>query len=100
MRIMTSCAAFEAHRRMFEGKGPPLIAVTAEAAGLVRIEHAAHRRPGSAVRIVAVDTAHRPFRHPVMIGFLELRPDVLMAAGTQAVDLDRLHARAPGSPAQ
>jgi hypothetical protein len=45
--------------------------------------------------IMAVDAAHRSFRHPVMIGLLELSENVLMAARTLFVDLHRLARHQP-----
>ena len=87
MRLVTAVAAFETHRRMLEGERSALIAVAAEAIRFIRSERGPHRRPGTAVRIVAIDAAHRAFRQPMMIRFLELRPDIQMASRALRVDL-------------
>src|ERR1051325_9964041 len=80
---------------MFEGEWAALVPMTTEAGGIVRIEHPAHRRTRAAVGIVAIDAAHRPFRQTVMIGLLELCPDVLMTPCALSVDLRRLSYNEP-----
>src|ERR1035438_9327430 len=90
MGLVATGAAFEAHRRMLEGEGSAFVAMAAEAAGFVRGKHRTHGGPRAAVWIVAVDAAHGAFGQAVMIGLLEGRPDIQMAAGTLFVDLDRL----------
>ena len=42
------------------------------------------------MRIMAVDTAHRAFRQPVVVRLLEGSPDVLVAAGALSIDFHRL----------
>ena len=86
---MARRAAFKAHRRVLESERPALVAVAVEASRLVRGEDLRHRRPDAAVRIVAIDAAHRAFRQLVVIGPLELRPHVEVAARAQLVDRGR-----------
>ena len=76
MRLVTRRAAFKAHRRMFEGKRTPLVAMAPEAARVIGRETLQHRGPDTAVRIVAVHATHVAFGELVMEGPLELRPDV------------------------
>jgi len=76
MRLVTSLAAFKAHRCVFEGEWAALVAVAAEASRLVGREDLEHRGPNAAMGIVAVHAAHVAFRELVMEWPLELRPDV------------------------
>ena len=86
MHFVTGGASFEANRRVLERERTALVAVAFEAAGLVRGEDLCHRRTNAAVRIVAIHAGHRAFGQFVMIGPLELRPDVGVATGALLVD--------------
>ena len=85
-----AAAAFETHRSMLESERSALVAVAAEAVGFVGSEHRSHGWTYAAVRIVAVDAAHGAFGETMMVGLLELCPDILVASGALAVDLARL----------
>ena len=86
---MAGTAAFKAYGRVFESEGSAFVAVAAETARVVGGEHAAGGGLDAAMRIVAIDAAHGAFGHAMVIGFLELRPDILMASGALGVDLRR-----------
>src|SRR5579863_3364583 len=86
MRFMAGLASFESDRAMFEGERTPLVAMAAQAARLVRSEALRHRGPDTAVRIVAIDAAHRPLRQLVMFRALKLRPYVGVASGAHLID--------------
>jgi len=75
---------------VLEGERSTLIAVAVQASRFVRGEALRHGRANTAVGIVAIDAAHRPFRQTVMSGLLELCPDVLMTPCALSVDLRRL----------
>lgn len=90
MRLVATAAALESHRSVFKGERPALVAVAAEAIGLIGSEHRLHRRPHAAVRIVAIDAAHRAFRQSMVLRLLELRPDILVTSGALRIDLARL----------
>jgi len=90
MYFVTASAALESDRLMLERERTAFVPVTIEATGLIGRERLRHRRPEASVRIVAIDAGHRPFREPVMIGPLELRPDIEMAARALLVNGGRL----------
>src|SRR5579871_6614143 len=87
---MTGGTAFEADRPMLERERTTLVAVAGDAAGFVRGECLRRRGLECPMRIVAIDAAHGAFGELVMIGPLELRPDVQVAARTFFVDRGRL----------
>src|SRR5580692_9511633 len=76
MRLVTRRAAFKAHRCMFEREWTPFVAMTREAPRLIGREAYEHGVPNTAMRIVAVDTAHRSLRQLVTEGPLELGPHI------------------------
>lgn len=78
--FMAGRAPFESYRFMLEREGTALITVAIEAAGFVGGETLLHRGAYGAVRIVAVDATHGAFGQLVMVGLLELRPYVQVAA--------------------
>ena len=80
MRLVTSRATFKAHRRVLKCEWTALVAVAIETAGLVRGKGLGHKRPKGPVRIVAIEAGHGPFRKPVVIGLLELGPDIEVTA--------------------
>ena len=86
MRLMAASAPFESHDCVFEREGPALIAMALEAAGVITRESFGQRRAPASMRIVAIHATHRPLRQFVVIGFLELRPDVHMTRRAQFVD--------------
>lgn len=85
--LMAGRTAFKTHRAVFEREGPALVAMTLQTARLVSAESLRHSRTNTAVRIVAIDAAHRTFRQLVMIRSLKLRPHVRVA--TRALFVDR-----------
>ena len=94
---MTGGASLEAHGAMLEGKWTSLIAVAAQAPRFIGGETLRHRRPDAAVRIVAIDAAHRAFGKFVVSGPLKLRPHIDVTRGALLIDRDRLahHQRVP-----
>ena len=81
MRLVTGLAALKAHRRMLERKWTPFVAMALDASRLIGGEALQHGWPDTAMRIVAVHTAHRAFWEFVMERPLELRPLVEVTAG-------------------
>src|SRR5277367_5014914 len=87
---MAGGAAFEPYRSVLECERPALVAVAIQASRLVRREGLGHPRTHAAVRIVAIDAAHRALGQLVMIGPLKLSPHVEMATRAQLIDRRRL----------
>ena len=87
VRRVACLTSLEPHRPMLEGEWTAFIAMAVEASRLIRAERLRHRRLHAAMRIVAIDAAHRAFRHLVMKRLLELRGDGQMA--TLALSIDR-----------
>ena len=75
VRLMTRPAAFKPHRGVFEGERPAFVGMTTEAARFGARGRPRRTRLRAPVRIVAIDTGHRPFRDPVLEGLLELASD-------------------------
>jgi len=86
VRFVTNPATLEPHCRMLERKRTTLVAVALEAARLVRSERLHHRRPDTAVWIMAIDAGHGAFGQLMVIRTLELGPDVQMAICALLVD--------------
>jgi hypothetical protein len=84
--LVASAASLKTHRRVLEGERATLVAVTVEATRFVGGEGLGHGWARASVGIVAIDAAHRLFRQAVMVGSLELRPDIGMA--TRALPID------------
>jgi hypothetical protein len=86
MGLVTAPATSEAHRRVLKGEWAALVPMTLETTWLIGGEQLHHRRPDAAMRVVAIDTAHRALLHLVMKRLLELRTRIQMAALTLLVD--------------
>ena len=86
VRRVAGRTSLESHRTMLEGERPAFVAMAIEASRLVRAERLRHRGLHAAVRIVAIDAAHRALRQLVMKRLLELRRDRQMAAFALLVD--------------
>src|SRR5262252_8901587 len=86
MRLMTGRAALQPHRRVFKREGPALIAMALEAARLIGRNHPHRSRRKAPMRIVAIHAGHGAFGKPMLVGPLELRPDVSMTARALLVD--------------
>ena len=88
VRRVARRASFESHGAVFEGERSSLVAMTVEAAGLIRSEGLLHHCLNAAVRIMTIDAAHRAFGHAMMKRLLELRRDGQMAG--LALFIDRI----------
>lgn len=102
MRFMAGAAAFHPHRGMFEGEWAALVAMAAEAAGLVGRDFPQRiRAQQPAVRIMAIHALHATFLKTVAVGLLKLGHGGGMAG---AAHLERLfglggvHGVAIGAP--
>ena len=87
VRFVAGIAALELHGRVLERERTAFIAMTFEAARLIRREGLGHGRPQGAVGIVAIHAGHLVLRNLVAEGFGELRLDALMATGAERVHL-------------
>jgi hypothetical protein len=83
---MAAPAALKAHWGMLEGKGAALVAMAPEAARLVGGKYLPHGWPEAAVRIVAIQAAHRPLRQFVVVRPLKLRPYIGVTTCTLLVN--------------
>lgn len=89
MRLVTTAAAIQAHRRVLECKGPSLVCVTSQTPWLVGGKGSQLLRSKTSMWIVAVNARHCALRKPVRVGSLELRPCTQVTAGALRVDLRR-----------
>ena len=91
MRFMTSGATVQTHRSMLICKGTTLVAVTSKTTRLV--DGDASRLTGCherAVRVMAVDTRHRPLRKAVGMRSVELSGGIRVTIRTLLIHVDRL----------
>ena len=86
VRFMAALAAFLAHRRMLESEWPSFIAVALETTLFVSARHPHQARFETAVRIMAIHTAHSAFGNAVLKGLGEFRFHIHMAAFAKRVD--------------
>ena len=86
VRLVARFAAFHFHRRMLKSKRPALVAVAADATGLVGVFRVDHAREKTAVGVMTIDAGHGAFRQAMRVRPLKLGPNLDVAAGAFRVD--------------
>lgn len=91
MRCVTSGAAFDLHRRMFENERPLFVGVAPDTRSISTDAEPCLLGFKSAVGIVTVATAHRPFHDFVLKGFVEVRFDFGVAGDAELLFIGFQH---------
>jgi len=86
VRLVAAPATFKTDYRMLERERTAFIPMTVETSWFICGEYLGHCRPHGAVRIVAIDAGHRTLRQLVVVGPLELCPDIDVTARALLVD--------------
>ncbi len=86
MRLMTSAAAFKAHRCVFKRERSAFVAMASHATAIVGGKGLGHRLGDGSVRVVAIHAGHRAFGHSVMVRLLKGRPNIHVAGGALLID--------------
>lgn len=86
VRLVAAAATFKTDYRMLEGERTAFIPMTVETSWFIGGEYPGHCRPHGAVRIVAIDAGHGALGQLVVVGPLELCPDIDVTARALLVD--------------
>ncbi len=86
VRLMARCTAFQPHRCVLESERAALVAMARQAPGFVEL-HFGNARQRLAMRIVTIDTGHRPLRDGMTMGLLKLGPGPGVAGRALPIDI-------------